>query len=222
MARSWRGFNRSGWPGEGGWSESVAGLLRPPQEPAATPVLSAEQLYLRPPRASDWDAWSSLRAASRDFLVPWEPEWAPDALTRGAYLRLLRRYARDMRDGTGFAFLAFRRDDDQLLGGVSLSNVQRGVAQSGSLGYWVGEPFARRGHTTEAVRRLLPFVFETLGLHRLEAACLPANLASRGVLGGLGFTHEGLARRYLRINGEWEDHLLFALLDEDWRRQRRG
>ena len=98
-----------------------------------------------------------------------------------------------------------------------MSNLQRGVAMSCSLGYWIGQPHARQGYMSEALRRLLPFVFETLGLHRIEAACLPTNVASRGLLQKIGFREEGYARGYLRINGAWHDHVLFALLAEDYR-----
>src|SRR5690606_16053876 len=95
------------------------------------------------------------------------------------------------------------------------SNVRRGVTQSCSLGYWVGEPYARRGNMSSAVAASLPFVFEHLRLHRLEAACLPTNVASIRLLEKVGFTREGYARRYLRINGVWPDHVLFAMLHDD-------
>ena len=113
-----------------------------------------------------------------------------------------------------------RRRDEQLLGGVTMSNVRRGVAQSATLGYWIAEPYARKGHMTEALECVAVFAFDRLGLHRLEAACLPSNEASRRVLQKVGFQQEGYARSYLRIGGLWHDHLLFGLLAEDWRRRR--
>ena len=174
-------------------------------------------VYLRPPVAGDWRAWAELRAASRAFLEPWEPRWAEGALTRSAYRRRLRRQAREARDDTGYSFFVFRRRDDALVGGVNLSNVQRGVAMSCSVGYWVGKDQARQGLMGDALGALMPFVFKKLALHRLEAACLPTNLASEGLLRKLGFQREGYARRYLRINGEWQDHLLFALLADDFK-----
>jgi ribosomal-protein-alanine N-acetyltransferase len=137
------------------------------------------------------------------------------AVTRAAYRNRLRRQLRESRDGTGYAFFIFRAADDALLGGVTLSNVQRGVAMSCSLGYWVGEQHTRQGVMSEAITSLLPFVFGTLGLHRLEAACLPSNVASQRLLRKLGFHEEGYARAYLRINGQWHDHLLFAMLAND-------
>ena len=192
------------------------GFLKSDAPSAATAYLEGAAVYLRPPQVSDWQAWAELRAASRAFLEPWEPKWAEGALARAAYRRRLRRQARESRDETGFAFFVFRCDDDTLIGGVNLSNVQRGVAMSCSLGYWIGVMHARRGLMTDALGALLPFVFVKLSLHRLEAACLPTNLASERLLRKLGFCQEGYARRYLRINGAWRDHLLFAMLASDF------
>lgn len=179
--------------------------------------LDGAQVYLRPPQAGDWQVWAELRAASRAFLEPWEPRWAEGALTRAAYRRRLRRQAREARDDIGYSFFILRRHDHALVGGVNLSNIQRGVAMSCSVGYWVGKDFARQGLMGDALDAVMPFVFKKLALHRLEAACLPSNLASEGLLRKLGFQREGYARRYLRINGEWQDHLLFALLADDYR-----
>lgn len=181
------------------------------------PVLDHDRLYLRPPQPGDWRAWARLRQESRDFLAPWEPIWPHDALTRAAFRRRLAQYRLEMRHDTGYAFLIFRRDDDRLIGGVSMSNIRRGVAQSASLGYWMGQPYARHGYMTEALEAVLDFGFTTLGLHRLEAACLPSNQASRGLLTKVGFREEGYAREYLRINGVWQDHVLFAILRHDVR-----
>ncbi len=161
---------------------------------------------------SDWRAWAEIRAASREFLEPWEPEWPKGALSRAAFRRRVRRQTRESREDTGYSFIVFARADDTLLGGVTLSNVQRGIAMSCSLGYWIGAPYTRQGLMTDALRSVLPFVFETLGLHRLEAACLPNNVASQRLLRKLGFQEEGYARDYLRINAQWHDHLLFELL----------
>lgn len=179
------------------------------------PRLKHGRIYLRPARQSDWRAWASLRSESRDFLVPWEPSWSGDALSRAAFRRRLRSHEAEWQRGTGYSFLMFRAEDDALIGGVTLSNVRRGVAQSGSLGYWVGEPFARQGYMTEGLRAVLDFAFDRLALHRIEAACLPANRASQGLLLKTGFKEEGYSRQYLRINGRWQDHRLFAILRAD-------
>ena len=117
-----------------------------------------------------------------------------------------------MERGLAFPLLVFREMDNAMVGGITLSNIRRGVAQMGSIGYWVGQPFTRQGFTVAAVRAVTEFSFVKLGLHRLEAACIPTNTASRGVLLKAGFTQEGMARAYLRINGSWRDHLLFGLV----------
>ncbi len=179
------------------------------------PVIRGSGVYLRYPRMSDYLGWSRLRHESRNFLTPWEPSWASDELTKGAFRRRIKRYQKEHRQDTAYAFFVFRSEDNSLLGGCTLSNVRRGVTQCCALGYWIGERFARQGYMYAAVRALIPFIFSTLGLHRIEAACLPTNEASQNLLVKAGFRQEGLARRYLQINGEWSDHVLFALLEDE-------
>jgi [ribosomal protein S5]-alanine N-acetyltransferase len=179
------------------------------------PHLLGQDVYLRVPSSGDYADWAELRARSRAFLTPWEPTWASDELTRTSFKRRLRQYQKDLRDETGYAFFAFRNSDRALIGGLSLTNVRRGVTQSVTLGYWMGAPYAGRGYMTQAVGVLKPFVFGHLLLHRLEAACLLDNEASTRVLDKAGFTAEGIARRYLKINGAWQDHRLFGLVAED-------
>lgn len=179
------------------------------------PVLYGDGIMLRTPQMADFREWSELREKSRNFLVPWEPTWPRDDLTKSAFRRRIRRYHQDIRDDRAYPFFAFDTNNDRLVGGLTLSNVRRGVAQACSLGYWVGAPCARQGMMTASVATILTFVFDQLGLHRLEAACLPSNEASIRLLRKSGFIEEGYARRYLKINGVWQDHLLFALLSGD-------
>jgi ribosomal-protein-alanine N-acetyltransferase len=167
---------------------------------------------------SDFPAWAELRAVSREFLMPWEPLWASDELSRAAFRRRVRHYLRDLREDVGYALFVFAPATGAMVGGLTLCNVRRGVTQSCTLGYWVGAMHAQQGFMTAAIRAVIPFVFDSLELHRLEAACLPTNTASIKLLEKTGFKREGLARRYLRINGVWQDHLLYALLDTDKRR----
>lgn len=178
-------------------------------------VVRGRGVWLRPPMMSDYASWAELRSASRDHLTPWEPQWARDELTRAAFRRRLRHYVRESREDLGYAFFIFRGGEERVIGGLTLSNVRRGVAQSASLGYWLGAPHIRRGHMASAVTATLDFGFSELRLHRVEAACLPTNAASIRVLERCGFQREGLARRYLKINGIWQDHLLFARLSDD-------
>lgn len=174
-------------------------------------------LFLRAPQMADYAQWAHLRDISRDYLTPWEPIWPSDDLTRAGFRRRLRRYAEDIAADRSYPFMVFREADGAMIGGITLANVRRGIVQAGTIGYWMGQPFAHHGYMTSALRLLLPTLFGELNLHRVEAACIPINAASIRVLEKCGFTREGLARRYLCINGIWQDHYLYGLLNEDFR-----
>jgi [ribosomal protein S5]-alanine N-acetyltransferase len=178
------------------------------------PSVAGEGVVLRMPQMTDHNDWATLREKSREFLTPWEPTWPEDDLSRSAFRRRIKRYAEDLRTEQGYAFLIFRTADNALVGGLTLANVRRGVAQAGSLGYWMGLPFARHGYMTAAVSAIIPFAFATLRLHRLEAACIPTNAGSIRLLENTGFVREGYARQYLCIDGTWQDHLLYARLKD--------
>ena len=184
--------------------------------------LRRDRVYLRHPVQSDWREWSALRADSQAFLTPWEPTWAYDALSRGAFRRRIKMYRAELRQGVTYSFLIFRAADDALLGGITLSNLRRGVAQTATLGYWIGTAHTRQGYATEALAAVLEYAFQRLGLHRVEAACLPNNEASRRLLLKCGFQEEGYAREYLRINGSWQDHQLFAILRGEFSARKTG
>jgi ribosomal-protein-alanine N-acetyltransferase len=181
------------------------------------PMARGDGLYLRPAQGVDYPAWAALREASREFLTPWEPSWPADDLTRAAFRRRLKRQADEIARDEAYSFLIFEDGSDNLLGGITIGGVRRGVAQAATLGYWIGAPYARRGHMTRAVAAGVAFSFSSLRLHRIEAACIPDNIASARVLERNGFQKEGFARAYLRINGAWRDHLLFALIEGDTR-----
>jgi [ribosomal protein S5]-alanine N-acetyltransferase len=188
--------------------------------PSSMPAALAPRGYgvaLRAPVMSDFPQWADLRELSRGYLAPWEPIWPSDDLTRSGFRRRLRRYADDAAADRAYPFLVFRESDGTLLGGVTLANVRRGIVQAGTIGYWVGQPYTGQGVMTAALRVLLPTLFGELNLHRIEAACIPTNLPSVRVLEKCGFSREGLARRYLCINGIWQDHLLYGMLHEDFR-----
>ncbi len=180
----------------------------------APTLVRGEGLYLRPPEMGDFEAWAALRAQSRRFLTPWEPTWPSDDLTRSAFRRRVKRNQQEINNDEAYPFLLFR-DDDVLAGGLTLGQVKRGVVQAATLGYWIGEVYARQGLMSSAVRAMTGYAFATLRLHRIEASCLPHNEASRKLLERTGFTREGYARAYLRIDGVWQDHLLFGLLESD-------
>ncbi|MEO6179661.1 MAG: GNAT family N-acetyltransferase [Devosia sp.] len=186
--------------------------------PDPTPVLNGTRVILRAPRGRDYGAWRALRSKSRDFLKPYEPRWTEADLNRRAFGARLWRGRDEARRGSDYTFLIFERagKGETLVGGITISNVRRRAAQFGTLGYWMGQEFAGRGLMSEAVGVLLPFFFDNLGLHRLQAAFLPHNAASRRVLEKNGFREEGYAENYLQIDGRWADHVLFALTRERW------
>jgi ribosomal-protein-alanine N-acetyltransferase len=179
--------------------------------------IRGDKVLLRAPTIADYPQWLAIRSESRRFLAPWEPIWPADELSRLGFRRRIKRYQREIREGTGYPFFVFSADEAVLLGGLTLSHIQRGVTQSASIGYWMGERHARRGYMTDAVRTTIAFAFDTLRLHRLEAACLPHNAASIRLLEKTGFTREGYARSYLCIDGRWQDHLLFGIVNGDLR-----
>jgi ribosomal-protein-alanine N-acetyltransferase len=190
-------------------------FLRPSFSIDPDPDIRGARVYLRYPIMQDYAAWAELRALSRQHLSPWEPQWARDELTRSSFRRRLRSAQREARDDLGYSYLVFTEAPLRLVGGLNLSNIRRGIAQTASIGYWIGAPYAGRGLMTDAVRSVAPFAFSTLRLHRLEAACLPTNAASMRVLEKAGFHLEGRARQYLKIDGRWQDHNLYALLHND-------
>ena len=196
------------------WWQDVAKLLKTPA-PAPAGRLDGARVHLRPPSLDDWQAWADLRNASSAFLTPWEPRWSPESHSRAVFQRRTRQMAEEWRQDRGYAFFIFENRDAALLGGITLSNVRRGVAQSATVAYWIGETHARQGIMTEALGCALGFAFDHLGLHRVDAACRPENEASCGLLMKTGFREEGYARKYLRINGVWQDHLLFGLLRDE-------
>lgn len=179
--------------------------------------LSGPCVYIRPPRPSDQRRWLDLRRESARFLRPFEPAWPHDALTPTAFRRRLWRIYEEWRLKSGYGFLIFRREDNALLGGVTITNLRRGVVQGASIGYWIGAPHLRQGYMFEALNLCLDFCFTSLELNRVEAACLPENEASKKLLQKSGFQSEGVARDYLCINGQWRDHETFALLRRDQR-----
>jgi ribosomal-protein-alanine N-acetyltransferase len=179
------------------------------------PAVTGDGVVLRVPQMSDYVEWAALRDSSREFLTPWEPIWPADDLTRASFRRRIKRYSEDQRSDIAYPFFVFRKSDSLLIGGLTFSNVRRGCAQACSLGYWMGAAYARQGHMTAAVAAIVPFAFGALRLHRVEAACIPANVASVRLLEKNGFRREGYAREYLCINGIWQDHLLFARLKDD-------
>ena len=179
--------------------------------------IETERMTLRLPTHSDFRAWVSLREESRGFLLPWEPSWAEDHLSRKAFTNRVYWASRAYAGGTAMPVFLIRRSDEALLGAVTLDNIRRGPAQAGTLGYWTGVRHARQGYMREAIRAVVHHAFTVLDLSRFDAACQPENVASRGVLEKSGFKYEGVAQSYLQINGRWRNHVLYACLRADRR-----
>jgi len=179
--------------------------------------IETDRMSLRAPHHSDYRAWTELRHASAGFLTPWEPTWSPDHLTRKAFTNRVYWAQRSISFGTAMPLFLLRRTDDVLLGAITLDNVRRGPAQAGTLGYWIGAAYARHGFMREAIEAVVHHAFQELDISRVEAACLPENAASRGVLEKSGFKYEGVAQSYLQINGRWRNHVLYANLRGDRR-----
>jgi len=185
------------------------------RDDSPTIELETRDLILRAPRAEDYEAWAKLRAASRRRTEPWEPSWTEDELTRTSYRGRMRRYDLDWKEGRGAPFFVVRKRGGLVVGACNLNNIKRGVMQSADIGYWIGTPYIRQGYARQAIRRVLAFAFNDLQLNRIEAAVQPDNTISRTLLEDIGFCHEGLARKFLYIAGEWRDHDKLALLSAD-------
>ncbi len=172
-------------------------------------------LTLRHPRWADFEAWADLRRENKDWLAPWEPGWSDANINRISYRTQLSRFKKLVQNGQAYPFHIFYGADETLIGACNLTHVEKGSAQSARLGYWVGQRFARNGFARSSVGAVTQFAFDTLGLHRVEAGVQPDNAASITVLESQSFTFEGTARGYLKINGEWRDHTIYAKLSSD-------
>lgn len=181
------------------------------------PRINTQRLILRLPEHRDYRAWAALRHDSAAFLTPWEPVWSDDHLTRSAFTARVRWAARAQAQGSALPLFLIRKDDDALLGAITLDHIRRGPSQTGTIGYWIGQVHARQGFMREAIEGVVRHAFTTLDLSRIEAACLPENAASRAVLERSGFKYEGVAQSYLQINGRWRNHVLYANLRMDRR-----
>lgn len=179
--------------------------------------IETERLTLRAPQHSDFRGWTALRKTSAEFLKPWEPTWSTDHLSRKSFTNRVYWSQRAINGGTAVPLFLIHRRDQVLLGAITLDNIRRGPSQAGTLGYWIGAPHARHGYMREAIQAMVHHAFERLDLSRVEAACLPENVASRGLLETSGFKYEGVAQSYLQIDGRWRTHVLYASLRGDRR-----
>ena len=180
-------------------------------------IIETERLFLRPPYQNDFNHWVQLRTESRDFLSPWDPIWSDEHLTRKNFTNRVYWARRAVKTGSGCPLFLIQKTDSSLIGAVTLDNIRRGPAQAGTLGYWIGQAHARQGYMREAVNSVVSYAFRKLDLSRVEAACLPENKPSRGLLESCGFKYEGVAQSYLQISGRWRTHVLYAAIRYDRR-----
>ena len=192
--------------------------LRHPSRPTTPLRLYGKRIMLRPLSANDFREWSEVRRRNHDWLTVWEPSrhahQADPMSDRSAYMARVLQRDRDRSNGTAYQFGLFL--DQHVAGEVNLNNVTRGAMQSGTIGYWIDQARAGHRYVAEAVVVLARFAFEELHLHRLEICIVPRNANSRRVMEVLAVREEGVAQRYLEINGTWEDHVRYGLTAEEW------
>lgn len=176
------------------------------------PEIENDAYRLRLARYGDFEQWHKLRSESRQFLQPWEPSWRTDELTERAFRSRVIRSEQEYNSGLSLQLLLFSRGDKLLLGGLTIGLIRRGAAQCCMIGYWMGERYSGKGHMFAALELAIPYIFGKLQLHRIEAACIPENDRSIRLLERAGFEREGLLREYLKINGQWRDHVMYSRL----------
>lgn len=185
-------------------------------------TLFGRRVMLRPLASSDFSDWQEVRRRNVEWLTRWEPArsaQAPDPVNdRQAFAARCGARDRERQLGTGFGFGIFVTGD--FAGEININNVVRGAFQSAHVGYWIDEKHAGNAYMSEALVVLFRHVFEQIGLHRLQISIIPRNTNSHRVVEKLGLRNEGLAERYLEINGVWEDHLRYALTIEEWNGRR--
>jgi ribosomal-protein-alanine N-acetyltransferase len=192
---------------------------------AGSPELTGKRILLRPLVVGDFEAWREVRIRARDWLVKWEPRplpGQPDAtVDRRVFAARCGARERERQLGSGYGFGIFvGAAADRFAGEINISSVQRGPYQNAYVGYWIDEAAAGNSYVPEAFIVLCRFAFEDLALHRLQASIIPRNGPSNRVAEKVGLRNEGVALRYLEINGVWEDHVRYAITAEDWAERR--
>ena len=177
--------------------------------------INGSKVILRAPQYGDWKAWAEQRKTNKKYLQPWEPLWTLYELERSSFVKRVRMFERLSLHDEAYSFLIFKRDIHEFIGEINISNVQRGVIQSCSIGYWISKDSVGKGMMSESLELAKSFIFNELKLHRIEAACLPHNESSLKVLLKNGFIVEGTARKLLKINDKWQDHTVLSFITDD-------
>ncbi|MDC0557800.1 GNAT family N-acetyltransferase [Pelagibacterales bacterium] len=180
--------------------------------------ITGRKVILRPPQYSDWKAWADERKKNKLYLQPWEPLWSINELERSSFVKRVRMFERLSHNDQAYSFLIFTSDNEDFIGEVNISNVQRGIIQSCTIGYWIAKNCEGKGMMSESLELVKEFIFNELKLHRIEAACLPHNMPSLKVLLKNGFIKEGTARKLLKINDKWQDHTVLSFILDDFKK----
>jgi len=180
--------------------------------------ITGQKIILRPPQYSDWKAWADERKKNKLYLQPWEPLWSINELERSSFVKRVRMFERLSHNDQAYSFLIFKSDNEDFIGEVNISNVQRGIIQSCTIGYWIAKDCEGKGMMSESLELVKKFIFNELKLHRIEAACLPHNKPSLKVLLKNGFIKEGTARKLLKINDKWQDHTVLSFIVDDFKK----
>lgn len=180
--------------------------------------ITGQKVILRPPQYSDWKAWADERKKNKLYLQPWEPLWSINELERSSFVKRVRMFERLSHNDQAYSFLIFTIDNEDFIGEVNISNVQRGIIQSCTIGYWIAKDCEGKGMMSESLELVKEFIFNELKLHRIEAACLPHNMPSLKVLLKNGFIKEGTARKLLKINDKWQDHTVLSFILDDFKK----
>ena len=182
--------------------------------------ITGQKVILRPPQYSDWKAWADERKKNKLYLQPWEPLWSINELERSSFVKRVRMFERLSHNDQAYSFLIFKSDNEDFIGEVNISNVQRGIIQSCTIGYWIAKDCEGKGMMSESLELVKEFIFNELKLHRIEAACLPHNMPSLKVLLKNGFIKEGTARKLLKINDKWQDHTVLSFILDDFKKSK--
>jgi ribosomal-protein-alanine N-acetyltransferase len=182
--------------------------------------ITGQKVILRPPQYSDWKAWADERKKNKLYLQPWEPLWSINELERSSFVKRVRMFERLSHNDQAYSFLIYKSDNEDFIGEVNISNVQRGIIQSCTIGYWIAKDCEGKGMMSESLELVKKFIFNELKLHRIEAACLPHNIPSLKLLLKNGFIKEGTARKLLKINDKWQDHTVLSFILDDFKKSK--
>ena len=182
--------------------------------------ITGQKVILRPPQYSDWKVWADERKKNKLYLQPWEPLWSINELERSSFVKRVRMFERLSHNDQAYSFLIYKSDNEDFIGEVNISNVQRGIIQSCTIGYWIAKDCEGKGMMSESLELVKKFIFNELKLHRIEEACLPHNMPSLKVLLKNGFIKEGTARKLLKINDKWQDHTVLSFILDDFKKSK--